>query len=101
MENEQLLQEVFRVFVEGAEGRFSKENLRNVYLFGSRLYGCASPNSDYDLICVVDGNYFHGSILIDNESQHKGGQYAVEVNLNLYHTDYFLSLVSILIHHHI
>lgn len=30
-------------------------NVRNLYLFGSRVYGCHSPESDYDFILVGNG----------------------------------------------
>lgn len=68
---------VFEVFTEAAHGEYTEADLKNVYLFGSRLYGVASPDADYDLICVVDGEYFHGSdvplsfffILFDKKSE--------------------------------
>jgi len=38
-----------------SEGSYKADDLLNVYLFGSRLYGVAAPAADYDLICVIEG----------------------------------------------
>jgi len=61
----------------------SDYKLANLYLFGSRLYGCAKPNSDYDFYGIVTGDYFYASKLIDTGP----------IQLNLFHVDYFKDLL--------
>jgi hypothetical protein len=94
---------VFEVFT--ADGRYRPDDLRNVYLFGSRLYGVATPDADYDLICIVEGEYFHGAkqyeetrqLLTGTQDETKagggGGGGEIEVTLNLYHIQFFRGLV--------
>ena len=51
----------------------------NIYLFGSRLYGTDTPDSDWDFLVVVDGPYFTGPKLVE-----KG-----DLNTTLLHKNYF------------
>jgi hypothetical protein len=89
---------VFEVFT--SDGQYRREDLLNVYLFGSRLYGVATPDADYDLICIVEGEYFHGAKQYE-ETRHLGGANeptaaatgTLEVTLNLYHIQFFRGLV--------
>jgi predicted nucleotidyltransferase len=62
----------------------NKDLILNVYIFGSRLYGYATNQSDWDFVIIVDGEYFAGPKLIE-----KG-----LLNLNLYHRDYFQFLMD-------
>ncbi|KAL0477606.1 hypothetical protein AKO1_015440 [Acrasis kona] len=61
----------------------TKDQILNIYLFGSRLYQCHKSHSDYDLIVVVNGDYFDGSKLIETET----------LNINIYHLEYFKFLL--------
>ncbi len=93
---------VFEVFT--SDGQYRREDLLNVYLFGSRLYGVATPDADYDLICIVEGDYFHGAKQYE-ETRHLGGANepamaaeatgTLEVTLNLYHIQFFRGLVRL------
>lgn len=89
---------VFEVFT--SDGQYRREDLLNVYLFGSRLYGVATPDADYDLICIVEGEYFHGAKQYE-ETRHLGGANeptaatgTLEVTLNLYHIQFFRGLLE-------
>jgi len=75
-----------------SEGSYKADDLLNVYLFGSRLYGVAAPAADYDLICVIEGEYFHGSRQIEYVG-HLQPAGKMEVTLNLYHIQFFRDLV--------
>lgn len=67
--------------------RYPQYKLLNLYLFGSRLYGCASEDSDFDFIAVIEGPFFFNSQLIETE----------KININIYHIEFFRELV----HQHI
>jgi hypothetical protein len=58
---------------------YPSSRVLNIYLFGSRVYGCATPDSDYDFVVIVDGAFFFSSKLIERD----------DVNLNLYHIDFY------------
>ena len=63
---------------------FTSVEVLNVYLFGSRAYGCATPESDYDLIAVVNStNFFFSSQLVETEVY----------NINVYHRLFFEDLL--------
>ena len=38
--------------------RITKEEIKNIYIWGSRLYGCETSNSDYDVLVVYTGEIF-------------------------------------------
>jgi hypothetical protein len=54
-------------------------------VFGSRLYGCAKPDSDWDFFAIVDGDYFFASKLFETEV----------IQLNVFHKDYFVGAINI------
>lgn len=57
----------------------------NLYLFGSRLSGCHTKDSDYDFICIIESNRSIYGIHTIIE-----GIY----NINIYHYEYFLKLIE-------
>jgi hypothetical protein len=60
--------------------------VRNVFVFGSRLYQCNTSDSDWDVMAVVDGDYFYSSYLL----QGRNGN----LELTLFHSDYWQELIS-------
>ncbi len=78
MQKEDVLKELDKFYSK------SDYTLENIYLFGSRVYGTAKADSDWDLICIVSGQYFPGPKLIENEA----------LNVNFYHQDYFQTLLD-------
>lgn len=67
----------------------------NIYLFGSRLYGNARADSDWDFIITVRGPYFPGPRLIENEVQsfHCFLNFQ-KLNINLLHKDFFQAMLE-------
>lgn len=63
-----------------------KYRVRNIYVFGSRLYRCNSKDSDWDVMAVVDGDYFYSSFLLS------GREGALE--LSIYHAEYWQEIIS-------
>lgn len=47
---------VIERFIEGLEKLNLREKIEEMYLFGSRARGTEMPDSDYDLLIVVNGN---------------------------------------------
>ena len=54
--------EDLRAFMNNELKNYPHEIL-NVYLFGSRLWGYAKPDTDWDFIVVVKGEYYAGDRL--------------------------------------
>jgi hypothetical protein len=65
----------------------------NVYTYGSHLHGCAGPQSDHDFVVVVAAPaYFPGIrrvTLTTPSPAHVGASDEVELDLNLYHEEFF------------
>jgi hypothetical protein len=38
----------------------------NMYQYGSQVYGCTNPNSDYDFMVIVEGDFPEAHIVIEN-----------------------------------
>ena len=53
---------------------FEKRQIRSLYVWGSRLYGCHNEESDYDLIAVVSGCDYFDQIVVK-----KSGDYEVTI----------------------
>eukprot|EP01098_Paradermamoeba_levis_P013688 TRINITY_DN6290_c0_g1_i1.p1 TRINITY_DN6290_c0_g1~~TRINITY_DN6290_c0_g1_i1.p1 ORF type:complete len:130 (+),score=37.34 TRINITY_DN6290_c0_g1_i1:234-623(+) len=56
----------------------------NVYLFGSRLFGVETPESDFDFVFVVSGEMFLGPKFCENKN----------INLSFYHVSFFEHLIK-------
>lgn len=84
LEREVTTDDVFNLILE-EKALESKDQVLNVYVFGSRLYGYAKKEtSDWDFIVVVDCEYFAGPKLIERG----------KLNLNLYHKNYIQFLLD-------
>ena len=75
-----------------------REDILNLYLFGSKLYrtcDCQDSTSDYDFIMIIKSEkyYFDGSMLIEGDLKCKDDSIE-NVNVNIYHMDYFLNLLK-------
>lgn len=61
-----------------------KHKVLNLYLFGSRINGTSSENSDYDFICVVSSDINALGIHTITEKNY---------NINIYHLTYYKNLI--------
>lgn len=50
------------ILIEFVRNRLPEYQIVNCYLFGSRCYGYARPDSDWDFLCIVSGDYFPGAL---------------------------------------
>jgi hypothetical protein len=68
-----------------------QNQLLNIYLFGSRLYGVHKQNSDYDFIGICGGEYFYAYRLIDSTipAEMSPTGEALDININMMHLTYF------------
>lgn len=65
----------------------------DVYLFGSRMYQCHKPSSDYDFVVIVDGVFFYSSKLIEPVITLDTGE-SIELNLSLFHVEYYQNILN-------
>eukprot|EP01119_Soliformovum_irregulare_P019879 TRINITY_DN6383_c0_g1_i4.p1 TRINITY_DN6383_c0_g1~~TRINITY_DN6383_c0_g1_i4.p1 ORF type:complete len:501 (+),score=162.43 TRINITY_DN6383_c0_g1_i4:56-1558(+) len=66
------------------DGWNSRLTLQAVYLFGSRMHNLQTPSSDWDFLCIVDGEYYPGPKLFE----------VGNLNTNLFHRQYFQLLLD-------
>ena len=72
------------VVIEFTQNTYPTFKVQNLYLFGSRIWGYAKENADYDFICTVSGQYYTGPKLIEY----------LNLNVNIFHEDYFQFLLD-------
>jgi predicted nucleotidyltransferase len=52
---------------------FEKQQVLNVYVFGSRAFGCSTESSDWDFICILRGSTRNpGLILLEEQLELNG-----------------------------
>lgn len=106
-QRQHLLRRVYEVLEEAERGgeleAVYRNQVRNVYIFGSRVHGTHRPDADYDLIALVDGPYYEGvlpHLLLLLQRMiwtSKTGPKLIEredINVNLYHHAYFLLMLK-------
>lgn len=54
----------------------------NMYQYGSQVYGCTNPKSDYDLMVIVEGNFPEKHIVIE------------EVEITIYGEEQFQKMIN-------
>lgn len=64
------------------EYNFTDEQILNIYLYGSRVYGCNSETSDYDYTVIIKGENYWNQIIHD------------DINITFYSPDIFQRMID-------